>query len=99
MYGPYKCGHYIVAKVIYVLAWISAIAFWWTSWKGTMVWSMDSSAWFNSVVVFSLLSFGAVLSGCRRHHMMAHQMMKDGGYCPACEGKGGEHTHGEHKHM
>jgi len=91
----HKCGHHIGAKVLYALAWISAIVFWWASWKGTMPWMMDSTAWFQLTVVFSLLAFGTKFCWCGHGMMMGKKegMMGKEGYCAACEGKGGEHTH------
>lgn len=64
MHGNCKCGHHVCAKVLMVLAWLTAIAFWWASWGGTIVWNLDSSEWFAHVVVFSLLLFGTKFCGC-----------------------------------
>lgn len=66
MHGNCKCFHHWVSKVLVVLAWVSAVAFWWAAWKGTTVWAKDAGFWFQDVVVFSLLTFGTVFCGCCR---------------------------------
>ena len=98
MHGNCKCFHHVCAKILVVLAWLSALAFLWASWKTTLVWNLDSSEWFYHVVVFALLAFSTKFCGCCMK-MMGSKMMHGGMSCPACEGKGGEHTHGDRQHM
>jgi len=90
MHGNCKCFHHICAKILVVLAWLSAIGFWWASWKG-LAWNLDSSEWFAHIVVFVLLAFSTKFCGCCWKNMKA---MHGGMACPACDGRGGEHTHG-----
>ena len=93
-HGNCKCFHHLCAKVLMGLAWLAAIAFWWASWKSTIVWNFDSSEWFSHVVVFSLLLFGTVFCGCcgRGGKMMAgnggsckHEMDCKCGDCGRCK--------------
>ena len=95
MHGNCKCGHHIVSKILVVLAWISAIAFWWASCKSTMVWGIDSSTWFNHVVVFVLLAFSTKFCGCCWKGKMMNNMNCSCN-CTSCEGGkcGGTHSEG-----
>ena len=93
MYGNCKCFHHVCAKIPALLSWVSAIAFFWTAWKTTVVWNLDETTWFYSTVVFFILAISTKFCGCcwKNYKMMhGHGNMP----CPACEGKGGEHTHG-----
>ncbi len=89
MHGNCKCFHHIIAKILMALAWAAAVLFF-VSGPSGIVWNMDADQYFQLVILFSLLLFGTVFCGCCRKNMMMHGGMS----CPACEGKGGEHTHG-----
>lgn len=59
-----KCFHHGVVKVFVVLAWASALGFWWaTAFKTTFLW-MDSSHFFMDVVVLVLLVLSTKYCGC-----------------------------------
>ena len=96
MQGNCKCFHHICAKILVVLAWVAAVLFFWTGWKAGLVWNVSAEGYFRVVVVFILLAFSTKFCGCCWKNMKAmHGGMAHGGMqCPACEGKGGEHTHG-----
>lgn len=100
MHGNCKCGHHVCAKVLMVLAWLAAIAFWWTSWKSTIVWDLDSTEWFFHVVVLGILAFGTKFCGCCWKGKMMDGNMNCACSCGSCEGNkcGGSHSEG-HRHM
>lgn len=81
MHGNCKCFHHWVTKLLVVLAWVSAFAFWWASWKGMMVWGMAADHWFQDVIVFSLLAWGTVFCGCCGKSKMMEGGMGMGGMC------------------
>ena len=59
-----KCFHHGIVKVIVILAWLSAIGFWWaTAFKQTFLW-MDSSHFFMDVVIFAALAYVSKFCGC-----------------------------------
>ncbi len=95
MHGNCKCPHHMIVKLLMVLVWVSAILFWWASWKVQSAGRLGADHLFKEVIVFTLLAFSKKFCGCCRKAMMMHGGMS----CPACEGKGGEHTHGDHGHM
>lgn len=60
-----RCGHHWCVKVLVVLAWLSALAFWWVTWRDTTLWWMDAEHLFRDVVILSLLAFvSAKFCGC-----------------------------------
>lgn len=83
MYGNCKCFHHWVTKLLILFAWISAIAFWLSEWRGTTVWGKESAHWFQDVVIVSLLAFGTVFCGCcgKGGKMMAGGMCKHEAGC------------------
>jgi len=94
MHGNCKCFHHICAKILVGLAWVAAVLFFWTGWKAGLVWGVSAEGYFRVVIIFVLLAFSTKFCGC-----CGKGMMMGGMSCPACEGKGGEHTHGDHKQM
>lgn len=97
MHGNCKCGHHWCAKILVVLAWVSAIAFLWASWKTTLVWDMDEAVWFYHVVVFTLLAFSTKFCGCCMKMMGGKSCVCNCGECAG--GKcGGMHKE-NHQHM
>ena len=59
-----KCFHHGVVKVVVVLAWASALGFWWaTAFKTHFLW-MDGSHFFMDVVIFGVLAFVSKYCGC-----------------------------------
>lgn len=88
MHGNCKCFHHIVAKILMILAWVAAVLFF-VSGPNGMVWGMIADQYLQLVILFSLLLFGTAFCGCCGKGKMMH-----GVDCSACEGKGGEHTHG-----
>jgi len=100
MHGNCKCGHHVCAKILVGLAWLSAIAFWWASWNGTIVWNFDSSDWFAQAIVFVLLAFSTKFCGCCWKNMKIAGGMNCACTCGNCEGGkcGGTHNEG-HRHQ
>lgn len=96
MHGNCKCGHHVVEKILVVLAWLAGIGFVISGWRGAPFWMWNSDGYFRAVVVFVALAFSMKVCGCCWKNM---KMMHGGMACPACEGRGGEHTHGDHQHM
>ena len=101
MHGNCKCGHHVCAKILVGLAWLSAIAFWWASWKSTIVWDLDSTELFYHVVIFGLLAFSTKFCGCcGRNGKMMSTGMNCACACGNCEGGKCGGTHGEgHRHV
>ena len=62
--GVCKCGHHKIEKLMMVLAWLAAIAFWVALWKDGVFWNTSSDIWFQHVIVFSLLLFGMSWCWC-----------------------------------
>lgn len=60
-----RCPHHIVAIVIGVLTWVSAILFLWTAWRSTLIFGFNAGAYFSHVVVFALLGFGLMSGMCK----------------------------------
>ena len=59
-----KCFHHGVVKVFVVLAWFSALGFWWaTAFKTNFLW-MNGEHFFKDVVVLSLLVYVSKYCGC-----------------------------------
>ncbi len=83
MGGMCKCPHHIVTKVLYVLAWVSALGFWWAQFRGGSAWGMTQNYFFQSVVVLMLLAFGSKFCKCCswQGKMMMGGSMADGGTC------------------
>lgn len=94
MHENCKCGHHIIEKILVLLAWLAGIGFVISAWTGMPFWLWNSDGYFRAVVVFVALAFSMKVCGCCRMGMM-----KDSMSCSACEGRGGEHTHGDHGHM
>ncbi|MBI2064066.1 MAG: hypothetical protein HYT65_03730 [Candidatus Yanofskybacteria bacterium] len=92
-HGNCKCFHHICAKVLVGLAWVAAVLFFWAGWKAGLVWGVSAEGYFRVIIVFVLLAFSTKFCGCCKKAMMAHGGSMS---CPACEGKGGEHMHGNH---
>ncbi len=92
MHGEHcRCVHHVLAKILVVLVWLSAIAFW-VAVKRGLAWNMTPDEWFYQVVVFGILALSTLVCRCCCYKMMKGN--HGGMSCPACEGKGGEHTHG-----
>lgn len=94
MHGNCKCFHHICAKILVALAWVAAVLFFWAGWKAGVVWNVSAEGYFRVVVVLVLLAFSTKFCGCCAKHWMTAKGGNHGGMpCPACEGRGGEHTH------
>ena len=100
MHGNCKCGHHWCAKVLVVLAWVSAILFWWTGWKDVAVWGTNADGFFKAVVVFVLLAFTTKYCGCCAKYSMGKSGASCACGCGECNGGkcGGMHNEG-HRHM
>lgn len=59
-----KCPHHLITKLLIILAWAAAIGFWWTEWKVSMIWWMDSEHLFKDVIILSLLAFSSKFCQC-----------------------------------
>ena len=64
MHGNCGCFHHWVTKILVVLAWLSAIGFWWATKSGGFIWGMDADHLFKDVVILSLLAYGTKFCGC-----------------------------------
>lgn len=96
MHGNYKCFHHACAKILVLLAWLSALGFWLASWK-EMFWNLDSAGWFYHVVVFVVLAFSTKFCGCCMKMMGSANCACT---CGSCEGGKCDNKHGEgHQHM
>ena len=87
MSGNCKCLHHGFVKVIAVLAWFSAIGFWWaTAFEQTVLW-MDAEHFFKDVVMLSLLVFVSKYCGCCRKgmNMCSHEGSCKCGDCGTCK--------------
>lgn len=73
-YG-HKCFHHLLAKILMILAWVSAVGFWWTEWQVATIGWMYSDFLFKNVVILSLLALGLKSCSCG---MMGKKTM-DGG--------------------
>jgi hypothetical protein len=52
-----RCGHHILVKIVVVLAWVSGVLFFWTSWSShPVVWGFNSAYWAWTVVILVLLA-------------------------------------------
>lgn len=99
MHGNCKCGHHVIAKLLMLLAWVSAILFFVSGSKG-LVWNMDVDQYFQLVIVFSLLLFGTKFCGCCWKGKMMSGGMNCACTCGNCEGGKCGNVHGEnHQHM
>lgn len=87
MYGHCKCFHHIVAKVLVVLMWLSAVAFWYVGWKDVLFWGKDAEHWFRDVVIFGFLAFGTFFCGCcGKDKMMGSKCSHPAGcHCGDCD--------------
>lgn len=64
MEGNCKCFHHGLVRIFVVLAWLSALGFWWASaFKQTLLW-MDSNHFFMDVVIFGVLVLVSRYCGC-----------------------------------
>lgn len=81
MHGNCRCGHHWVAKVLVVLAWLSAFGFWWTSWKTSQIWWMDAEHFFKDVVILGLLAFSTKFCDCCGRGKMMSKVDGMGGMC------------------
>ena len=82
-----KCFHHGLVKVMVVVAWLSAIGFWWaTAFKQTLLW-MDAEHFFKDVVMLSLLVFVSKYCGCCRKgmNMCSHEGSCKCGDCGTCK--------------
>jgi len=93
-----KCVHHWVAKILVVLAWVSAVVYCWAAWRSVLVWNIDATQWFYHVVVFVLLAFSMKFCGCcwKRKMMNGASCVCS---CGSCQGGvcGGKHNEG-HQH-
>lgn len=82
-----KCFHHLVISVFVVLLWLSAFAFWWTSWKGTSIWWMDANHFFQDVVILGFLVFSSKFCKCCwKKNMNAGVCSHEGGCkCGDCD--------------
>lgn len=74
------------AKVLHLLAWVAGVLFFWTMFKGTMIYGLSSMDYAASVVVLILL---AKTCGGYRHGMMggkvcSHEAGCKCGDCDRC---------------
>ncbi len=51
-----RCSHHVFVKILVVLAWVSGVLFFWSSWGTRVFWGFDASYWAWTVVVLALLS-------------------------------------------
>lgn len=51
-----RCPHHAVTKVLVLLAWVSGILFFWSSWGTRVFWGFDAGYWAWTVVILVLLS-------------------------------------------
>ena len=87
MEGNCKCFHHGVVKVVVVLAWLSALGFWWAAaFKQTVLW-MDAEHFFKDVVILSLLALVSKYCNCCRRGMNAcsHEGGCKCGDCGVCK--------------
>ncbi len=71
------CSHHIVEKILAVLMWISAVLFFWTSWKMAPVWGFGPGYYFEALVVFGFLAFTGRFCRCHEMNHEAHRCHDD----------------------
>ena len=82
-----KCFHHGLVKALVVLAWLSAIGFWWASaFKQSFFW-MDADHFFKDAVVIGLLILLSKYCGCcgMRNDMCGHSGDCKCGDCGRCK--------------
>lgn len=83
-----KCWHHMIDKVLVLLAWISAVLFFWSSWGNRLFWGFNASYWAWVVVILVLLANSKSCCKCCGGMMMGKGgMCKDGN----CDMKHDEH--------
>mgnify|MGYP001614990907 CR=1 FL=1 len=78
-----QCWHHWVPKVLQLLAWVSAVLFFWSSLKQVMVWGYDALYYAWVVIILMLLSFSSG-GGCK-----CCGKAKDGEGANVCSHEGG----------
>jgi len=58
-----RCVHHVVVKIIALLAWVSAVLFFWSSLGERAFFGFDAGYWAWTVVIFVLLS--KTSTGCK----------------------------------
>ena len=66
MMNDKKCGcfHHTFAKVLSIVGGIAALLFLFTAWLDTTVFGMDMTAYFEHVIVFTLVVWGTKMCKC-----------------------------------
>ncbi len=100
MHGHHKCGHHWLAKLLILLAWVSALGFWIVAFSDkTIVWGMDAQQLFSNVVIFAILAFSTKFCGCYGGSKMTDSKSCNCA-CGSCEGGKCKGGHGDgHQHM
>ncbi|OGN04878.1 MAG: hypothetical protein A2925_05135 [Candidatus Yanofskybacteria bacterium RIFCSPLOWO2_01_FULL_44_22] len=57
-----------MVKVLHLLACLAGVLFFWSTWEGFLVFGFEESQYAWSVVVLTLLAFGAKACGCCGRH-------------------------------
>lgn len=68
-----RCPHHIIEKVLILLMWVAAVAYFWASWNSVAVWGFESGYHFQAVIVLGFLAFlTGKACGCCGAGMCAH---------------------------
>ncbi len=51
-----NCKHHVVAQIMVVLTWVSAILFFWSSLGTRTFWGFDAGYWAWTVIIFAVLA-------------------------------------------
>ena len=50
------CPHHFIEKILVLLAWVAAIAYFWASWNDITVWGFEAAYHLQAAIILGILS-------------------------------------------
>jgi len=73
MHRECKCFHHKFVLILGALGGVAAIIFFWAALSGGMVWGLDDTFYFESVIVLAVAAHGTKMCSCCRGHGTGYQ--------------------------